>query len=381
MSIGDFELMASDGGARAGLLETAHGVVETPVFMPVGTKASVKALLPAELRDLGAQIVLGNTYHLHFRPGADLIADLGGLHRFMAWDGPILTDSGGFQVFSLRHTADRVDDDGVTFQSVYDGIAGALHAGAGDGGAAAARFRHRDGVRRVHARRRDARAARGGGAAHDAVGASAAVRPSARPGSWCSASCRERPTWRCGSAARPTSLASDLTATRSAGCRWARSAGDAGHGRGDRRDAAGASGRATSWASATRTGLLGVIERGVDMFDCVLPTRLGRTGSALVPGGRLNLRNARFARDGSPLVDGCRCPACRDFSRAYIRHLITQDEITGLRLLTVHNLHQVIELVAGARRAIVEGRFARFRESWRRRRPGPSTKLSRVREA
>jgi queuine tRNA-ribosyltransferase len=109
-------------------------------------------------------------------------------------------------------------------------------------------------------------------------------------------------------------------------------------------------------------GLLGVIERGVDMFDCVLPTRLGRTGSAVVPGGKLNLRNARFARDSSPLVEGCGCPACRDFSRAYIRHLITQDEITGLRLLTVHNLHQVIELVAGARRAIVEGRFARFRE-------------------
>ena len=128
-------------------------------------------------------------------------------------------------------------------------------------------------------------------------------------------------------------------------------------------------------------GLLGVIERGVDMFDCVLPTRLGRTGSALVPGGKLNLRNARFARDSSPLVEGCGCPACRDFSRAYIRHLITQDEITGLRLLTVHNLHQVIELVAGARRAIVEGRFARLpRKSWRRRRPGPSTKLGVVSE-
>ena len=119
--IGSFDLVATDGDARAGVLHTAHGPLATPAFMPVGTKASVKAMLPAELRALGAEIVLGNTYHLHFRPGEELIAELGGLHRFMAWDGPILTDSGGFQVFSLRHTADRVDDDGVWFRSVYDG--------------------------------------------------------------------------------------------------------------------------------------------------------------------------------------------------------------------------------------------------------------------
>src|SRR6185503_8683246 len=119
--IGSFDLVAADGDARAGVLHTAHGPLATPAFMPVGTKASVKAMLPAELRALGAEILLGNTYHLHFRPGEDVIADLGGLHRFMAWDGPILTDSGGFQVFSLRHTADRVDDDGVGFRSVYDG--------------------------------------------------------------------------------------------------------------------------------------------------------------------------------------------------------------------------------------------------------------------
>src|SRR5580765_965165 len=116
-----FELTATDGAARAGVLRTAHGEVRTPVFMPVGTKATVKTLHPQEVRDLGAQIVLGNTYHLHFRPGDELIAELGGLHRFMAWDGPILTDSGGFQVFSLRDTLLAVDDDGVTFRSVYDG--------------------------------------------------------------------------------------------------------------------------------------------------------------------------------------------------------------------------------------------------------------------
>ena len=225
MSIGDFELVARDGGARAGLLETAHGVVETPVFMPVGTKASVKALLPSELRDLGAQIVLGNTYHLHFRPGADLIADLGGLHRFMAWDGPILTDSGGFQVFSLRHTADRVDDDGVTFQSVYDGSRArftpelAMEVQRQLGSDIAMAF--------DECTRADVTPEQLAGGGHGAprFGPSAAVRRSPRPASWCSASCRAPPTWRCGSAARPTSLGSDLTATRSADCRWERSAG------------------------------------------------------------------------------------------------------------------------------------------------------------
>src|SRR3954447_17232401 len=119
--IGSFELVATDGDARAGVLRTAHGPLTTPAFMPVGTKASVKAVLPDELRALGAEIVLGNTYHLHFRPGEELIAELGGLHRFMAWDGPVLTDSGGFQVFSLRDTIAKVDDEGVTFRSVYDG--------------------------------------------------------------------------------------------------------------------------------------------------------------------------------------------------------------------------------------------------------------------
>src|SRR5690242_14502640 len=120
---GDFRITARDGAARSGILETAHGPLQTPAFMPVGTKGTVKGVLPDELHALGAGIVLGNTYHLHFRPGADVVAELGGLHRFMAWDGPILTDSGGFQVFSLRHTILRVDDEGVTFRSVYDGEA------------------------------------------------------------------------------------------------------------------------------------------------------------------------------------------------------------------------------------------------------------------
>jgi queuine tRNA-ribosyltransferase len=359
VSVGDFELVARDGEARAGLLETAHGIVETPVFMPVGTKASVKAVLPAELRELGARIVLGNTYHLHFRPGADLIEELGGLHRFMGWDGPILTDSGGFQVFSLRHTADRVDDQGVTFSSVYDGSRHrftpelAMEVQRRLGSDIAMAFDEctradvtpeqlEQAVRRTSlwaARSREARRAPGQLVFGIVQGAT-------------DMALRER------SAAEIVALGFDGYAIGGL---------SVGEERPLMLDTVAAT-TAMLPASQPRyfmgigdpAGLLGVIERGVDMFDCVLPTRLGRTGSALVPGGRINLRNAQYARDPRPLVEGCACPACAGFSRAYIRHLITQDEIVGLRLLTLHNLHHLIDLVAGARRAIIEGRFGQY---------------------
>jgi queuine tRNA-ribosyltransferase len=359
VSIGDFQVVARDGDARAGLLETAHGVVETPVFMPVGTKATVKAVLPSELRDLGAQIVLGNTYHLHFRPGADLIEELGGLHRFMAWDRPILTDSGGFQVFSLRHTADRVDDEGVTFQSVYDGsrhrftpeLAMEVQRRLGSDIAMAFDECTRadvtpeqlaEAVRRTSlwARRsRDAPRADGQLVFGIVQGATDLVM-------------RER-------------SAADIVAMDFDG--YAIGGLSVGEERAAMLDTVAAT---SAMLPAERPryfmgigdpdGLLGVIARGVDMFDCVLPTRLGRTGSALTPEGRINLRNARFASDPRPLVEGCACPACREFTRAYIRHLITQDEIAGLRLLTLHNLHWLIDLVAGARRAIIDGRFSEY---------------------
>jgi queuine tRNA-ribosyltransferase len=359
VSIGDFQVVARDGDARAGLLETAHGVVETPVFMPVGTKATVKAVLPAELRDLGAQIVLGNTYHLHFRPGAELIEQLGGLHGFMAWDRSILTDSGGFQVFSLRHTADRVDDEGVTFQSVYDGS------------------RHRftpelamDVQRRL--------------GSDIAMAFDECTRADVTPEQLAEA-VRRTSLWARRSREAPRAdgqlvfgivqgatdmfmrerSAADIVAMQFDG--YAIGGLSVGEQRGMMLDTVAGT---TAMLPADRPryfmgigdpdGLLSVIARGVDMFDCVLPTRLGRTGSALTPEGRINLRNARFTSDPSPLVEGCACPACREFSRAYIRHLITQDEIAGLRLLTLHNLHWLIDLVAGARRAIVEGRFSEY---------------------
>jgi queuine tRNA-ribosyltransferase len=319
----------------------------------------VKALLPSELRDLGAQIILGNTYHLHFRPGADLIADMGGLHTFMGWDGPILTDSGGFQVFSLRHTADRVDDEGVSFQSVYDGSRAhftpelAMQVQRQLGSDIAMTFDEctradvtpeqlTEAVRRTTLWAERCRAAERapGQLVFGIVQGATDLRLRERSASEIVgigfdgyaigglSVGEERPQMLETVAANCGMLPDDRP-------RYFMGIGDP-------------------------EGVLGVIERGVDMFDCVLPTRLGRTGSALVPGGRINLRNARFARDGGPLVEGCACPACTGFSRAYIRHLITQDEITGLRLLTVHNLHHVIHLVTAARDAIREGRFSEF---------------------
>jgi queuine tRNA-ribosyltransferase len=371
-----FRITAADGAARAGVLETAHGPVRTPVFMPVGTKASVKAMLPGELRDLGATIVLANAYHLHCRPGAARIAALGGLHRFSGWDGPILTDSGGFQVFSLRHTAARIDDEGVRFRSIYDGseqhftpeLAMRVQRLLGSDIAMAFDECPPAGVDRARLE--------------------AAVR---RTGLWAQQS-RDQPR-------APGQLGfgivqggTDLELRR-------RSADDilavgfdghavgglsVGEERGPMFETLAAT---VEMLPADRPrylmgvgdpqGLLEGIARGVDMFDCVLPTRLGRTGSALVPGGRINLRNAAFAADPGPLVEDCTCPACANFSRAYIRHLITQSEITGLRLLTIHNLHHLLDLVARARAAIAEGRFEALRRELAAQ-PFPATALSRL---
>jgi queuine tRNA-ribosyltransferase len=371
-----FRITAADGAARAGVLETAHGPVRTPVFMPVGTKASVKAMLPGELRDLGATIVLANAYHLHCRPGSARIAALGGLHRFSGWDGPILTDSGGFQVFSLRHTAARIDDEGVRFRSIYDGseqhftpeLAMRVQRLLGSDIAMAFDECPPAGVDRARLE--------------------AAVR---RTGLWAQQS-RDQPRapgqLGFGIVQGGTDLelrrrsADDILAVgfdgHAVGCL------SVGEERGPMFETLAAT---VEMLPADRPrylmgvgdpqGLLEGIARGVDMFDCVLPTRLGRTGSALVPGGRINLRNAAFAADPGPLVEDCTCPACANFSRAYIRHLITQSEITGLRLLTIHNLHHLLDLVARARAAIAEGRFEALRRELAAQ-PFPATALSRL---
>jgi queuine tRNA-ribosyltransferase len=355
-----FTVTAADGAARAGVLRTAHGDVPTPAFMPVGTKATVKTLDPDEVRALGATILLGNTYHLHFRPGEELIADLGGLHRFMAWEGPILTDSGGFQVFSLRDTIASVDDEGVIFRSVYDGslerftpesVAGVQAKLGSDIAmcldicppAGVDRRELEEAVRRTTvwaARQQAAPRAEGQLLFGIAQGAS-------------------DPELRRRSIAEITELDFDGHALGGLAI---------GEERGEMFET-------TAWGAellppdkpryfmgiGDPEGILEVIERGVDMFDCVLPTRTARTGSALTWEGRLNLRNARFARDPGPLDESCSCPACARFSRAYIRHLVNQQEMLGLRLLSLHNLRFVLELTANARAAIEQGRLAAYK--------------------
>src|SRR5262245_11998111 len=328
--------------------------------MPGGTKATVKTLHPDEVRVLGAGVILGNTYHLHFRPGEDVIEELGGLHAFSGWDGPILTDSGGFQVFSLRDTISALDGDGVTFRSVYDG--------------SAARFTP-EGVAEIQRR----------------LGSDIAMcLDVCLPG--------DAPRTELGRAGEITSWAEcQVDAPRADGqLRFGISQGGAdrelrersitavnalpfdGHALGGL--AVGESREemldCVEWAAPALpadkpryfmgigdpAGILEVVGRGIDMFDCVLPTRTARTGSALTWEGRLNLRNARFTRDPAPLDESCDCPACARFSRAYIRHLVQQEEILGLRLLSLHNLRFVLDLTAGAREAIERGTFSAFRQ-------------------
>ena len=353
-----FEVEARDGAARAGRLTTPHGVVETPCFMPVGTKATVKAVEPRELRELGAQVVLANTYHLYFRPGTEIVAAHGGLHGFMQWDGPILTDSGGFQVFSLEGTR-VLRDDGVEFSSVYDG---SRHTFTPE---LAIHIQEQLGA--------------------DIIMAFDQCAPGTLP---------------------PTELEAAVERTT----RWA-AACRAAHGRRDqlligivqggadealrRRSAAEITGvgfdayaigglsvgeRGEEMLATVELmddllpherlryfmgigdpmGIVDVIARGVDVFDCVLPTRLARTGSAFSSEGRLNLRNARFAADLGPLDPACDCYTCRTFTRSYLRHLVTQKEMLAAQLLSLHNLRVLIRLTQDARVAILAGRFAEF---------------------
>ena len=349
-----------DGRARAGVLRTAHGDVETPAFMPVGTKATVKTLDPDEVRALGAPMILGNTYHLHFRPGDELIAELGGLHRFMGWSGPILTDSGGFQVFSLRDTIARVDDEGVTFRNVYDGaatrvtpeLAAAIQRNLGSDvamcldqvpAADVTRRRLEEAVRRTTLwAARQAQAPRAPGQLRFGI-SQGGVDPELRR-----RSIEEIAELGFdGNAIGGLAIGEDRRATF----------------------------ETTDWAAALLPddrpryfmgigdpeGILEVVEAGVDLFDCVLPTRTARTGSALTGVGRLNLRAAAYARDERPLEEGCDCPACSRFTRAYIRHLVNQNELLGLRLLSLHNLRFVIALTRGAREAIETGTFAAYK--------------------
>lgn len=360
-----FELVAVDGGARAGRLQTRHGVIETPVFMPVGTQATVKAMMPCELEAAGAQVVLGNTYHLHVRPGEKLIRDLGGLHQFMGWNRPILTDSGGFQVFSLAKLR-RIAEDGVHFQNHLDGSPTFI-------GPETSMEIQRD-------LGSDIVMAFDECPAHPCTREDAAVSldltlrwarrcrewwdaqpPAQRPLLFGIAQGSSYPELRARAARELAEIGFDGYAVGGVSVgepepeMFAAVEACVPHLPADRAHYA--------MGLGTPKQMVEMIARGIDMMDCVLPTRLARNGTAFTATGTLNLKNAPFARDAGPIMDDCNCPACSGFSRAYIRHLIKAEEILGLRLVSIHNLHFYIGLVREARNAIIEGRFQAFRRA------------------
>jgi len=352
-----FTIQATDGPARLGHLDTPHGPLETPVFAPVGTQATVKAMTPRDLRELGATLVLANTYHLYLRPGDELIRDLGGLHRFMAWDGPILTDSGGFQVFSLSDTR-RIDADGVTFKSHLDG---STH-----------RFTPEKSI-----------------AIQENLGADIIMMfdecPPPNEYDYVKQSLGRTHPWaeRCLAAkTRPDQALFGIVQggvfpdLREESARFLMGLDLPGYAIGGL-----AVGETKAEMHAVLEALhpvlpanrprylMGVgapedlvngVLRGIDIFDCVLPTRIARNGAALVLGGRINLRNAQYTADPQPVDPACDCPTCAHFSRAYLRHLVMANEILAHILLTTHNLHFLLRLMDDLRKAIRKGTLADF---------------------
>ena len=385
----EFQVTARSGSARTGTLTLPHGTVETPAFMPVGTQGTVRALSPGDLKAVGTSMVLANTYHLHVRPGEDVVAKLGGLHRFMAWDRPLLTDSGGFQVFSLEGFR-RVDEDGVEFQS------------------------HVDGSRRVLTPERATEIQWTLGAdiamAFDHVAPGAADEATSRDAlertlRWLDR-CAKRHAdlmerWNDGTMGRsvqrsnipsfPQALWPILQGgthhrLREEGLRrilemgsWTGLAvGGLSVGEPKPRMYAVLELLEPRLPAALPRYLMGVgfpedlvaaVERGVDLFDCVAPTRNGRNGSAFTPQGQLNIRNAAFRTDEGPLDPSCDCETCTTYSRGYLRHLFVADELLGLRLLSLHNVRFLIRLVEQMRAAIRQGdgALAAWADEWRRR--------------
>ncbi len=355
--------------ARAGRLETPHGVVETPAFMPVGTNATVKALDPDDLVEVGAQMILANTYHLYLRPGHERIARLGGLHAFMAWPRPILTDSGGFQVVSLAGLRE-IDDGGATFRSHLDGsthrftpelsiavqealgpdVAVAFdqpvppHASSRSEVAVATGRTHRWAERSLAAHTRPDQALFGiiqGGLEPDLRAASTEAIAALPFDGLCIGG-----------------LAGDETAAQRAAALEVVVPLLAGDPR-----------PRYLMGLGSPLDMLEAIHQGVDLFDSVLPARVARNGTLWVPDGHLNLRNARFLDDGAPVQEDCPCRLCRGFSRAYLAHLFRADELLAYRLATCHNLTFTLDFMARARRAIRAGTFPAY---WRSMAPDPN---------
>ena len=360
-----YELLAKDGAARRGRLTTDHGQIDTPAFMPVGTAATVKGLLPEQVSATGAQILLANTYHLMLRPGAERVAALGGLHRFMNWPGPILTDSGGYQVLSLADLR-QITEDGVLFKSHIDG---SRHALTPERAVEIQDLLDAD-ITMVLDECTPFPVERG-----------TAARSMERSMRWaerCKAAFRARQGYGLfgivqGSVVPELRLASVEALTEIGFDGYAIGGLAVGEGQEIMLEMAALSAEALP-ADKPRylmgvgkpADLVAAVRRGVDLFDCVLPTRSGRTGQAFTRRGALNLRNARHQNDPRPLDPDCACPTCRDFTRAYLHHLFRCDEMLGPVLLSRHNLHYYQALMADLRAAIAEGRLADMAEDFAR---------------
>ena len=380
----DFRITATSGSARTGSLTLPHGTVETPCFMPVGTQGTVRALSPNDLRAVGATLVLANTYHLHVRPGEDVVARLGALHRFMSWDRPLLTDSGGFQVFSLEGFR-RVSEDGVEFQSHVDGgrrtltperaveiqwtlgadIAMAFdHVVAGGADEASARDALERTLRWLERCGRRHRELADGEMGGPPIG------PPAHPPI-------SQTLW-------PILQGGSHLGLRTEGLQRILALGEwtglaiGGLSVGEPKPVMYQMLEALEPRLVRNVPryLMGVgfpedlvvaVERGVDLFDCVAPTRNGRNGSAFTPDGPVNIRNAEHRDDPRPLDEACDCETCTTFSRGYLRHLFVAEELLGLRLLSLHNVRYLIRLAEDMRAAIRRDAFGPWADEWRRR--------------
>jgi queuine tRNA-ribosyltransferase len=377
-----FELLARDreSKARHGRLTTAHGAIETPAFMPVGTQGSVKAVSPRELRELNAPIVLGNTYHLFVRPGIEVIKHFGGLHKFMTWDRPILTDSGGYQIFSLAKLR-KISEEGVQFQNHVDGtpafispeIAMEIQAALGSDIAMVLDECPPWPCEYDYAAKSAEMTTRWAKRCKEAVGAAVSAANQDKAAETAATTEEEQPRQLVFGIVQGATF--DELRQRSAQAIVALDFDGYAIGGVSVGEPEEEMIRAVESSEpflpndkprycmglGTPPQLLEMIARGMDMFDCVLPTRLARNGTAFTSTGTLNLKNAEFARDKRPIEDNCDCTSCREFSRGYIRHLIKAEEILGLRLITLHNLHFYLDLMRQARDKIDKGTFDEFR--------------------
>jgi queuine tRNA-ribosyltransferase len=364
MALFSFDLLASDvsTSARRGRFHTAHGPIDTPVFMPVGTRATVKGMTTSQLADLGAQVLLANTYHLFLRPGSDIVRDAGGLHTFMNWDRAILTDSGGFQIFSLADTL-KVADEGVEFRSILDGT---KHHWTPEDNMRIQNDLGADIIMQL-----DECPPYPAEKPHVA----AAVRRSAEWAARCRAAHARDDQALFGIVQGGVHEDLRLESARRLADLDMPGYGIGGYSVGEPHELMLESlGEVTGALPADKprylmgvgnpTSILQAIALGVDMFDCVLPTRTARIGTAFSSAGRMNMRNAQYARDFGPLDPECTCTTCTQYSRAYLRHLVTTKEMLGAILLTVHNLHFLLDLTARAREAIEVEAYGEFLSQW-----------------